>query len=268
MVSSVVIISRGGKKLSTNLKIYRLEDSLWGSLFRIFRKPDMPAGAQVLGSPLRTLQDFVKDKNIYLLDKDQINKFINAHNESWNDDVYYIRHPKQYMDRYLIKADTFLQYIEQQQLAEIIAYVRNNCNPHRIFIETSNTSGFKGGVNGRIQWKAQPASDSNNTGSINIGTNASLRQHSYNRIEIICTNRIKPSEQVKNFVWIDDFSVLKTAIDNYGNEKISIDQEIIRGWYISAKLASFIGLDNGTAKGSIGSSISSESKYNFHITIE
>ena len=193
---------------------------------------------------------------------------MNAHNESWNDDVYYIRHPKQYMDRYLIKADTFLQYIEQQQLAEIIAYVRNNCNPHRIFIETSNTSGFKGGVNGRIQWKAQPASDSNNTGSINIGTNASLRQHSYNRIEIICTNRIKPSEQVKNFIWIDDFSVLKIAIDNYENEKISIDQEIKRSWNISAELASFIGLDNGTAKGSIGSSISSESKYNFHITIE
>lgn len=251
--------------MGTNLKIYRLEDSIWGELFRKLRKPDMPAGTIILGHPIDTLKDFINDSNIYLLDKEQISKFINAHNESWHDNVYYIRHPKQAMEHYLIRADRFLQYIEQQKLAEIIAYIRNNCNPHRISIETTDANGFKGNANGNIHLESEPIDDSDNQININVGANARLNLRSYNKIEIICADRIKPSEQLKNFVWIDDFTVLQTAIDNYNGGKIDIDQVIESNWYISADLAISIGL---AAKGSAGAGISSDSKYCLHIIVE
>ena len=251
--------------MGTNLKIYRLEDSIWGELFRKLRKPDMPAGTIILGHPKDTLKDFIKDSNIYLLDKEQISKFINVHNESWHDNIYYIRHPKQAMERYLIQADRFLQYIEQQKLAEIIAYIRNNCNPHRISIETTDANGFKGCVKGNVNLEEEHTEDNNNEIDINIGANASLKLRSYNKIEIVCDDRIKPSEQLHNFVWIDDFTVLKTAIDNYNGGKIEIHQVIESSWHISANLAAHIGL---AAKGSIGAGISSDSKYCFHIIIE
>lgn len=101
--------------------------------------------------------------------------------------------------------------------------------------------------------------------NINVGANASLNLRSYNKIEIICADRIKPSEQLKNFVWIDDFTVLQTAIDNYNGGKIDIDQVIESNWYISADLAISIGL---AAKGSVGAGISSDSKYSLHIIVE
>ena len=251
--------------MGTNLKIYRLEDSIWGKLFRKLRKPDMPAGTIILGHPIDTLKDFINDSNIYLLDKEQISKFINVHNESWHDNIYYIRHPKQAMERYLIRADRFLQYIEQQKLAEIIAYIRNNCNPHRISIETTDANGFKGHANGTLHLESESTGDSDNQINIDVGANASLNLRSYNKIEIICDDRIKPSEQLKNFIWIDDFTVLQTAIDNYNGGKIDIRQVIESNWYISADLAVFIGL---AAKGSVGAGISSDSKYCLHIIVE
>ena len=130
---------------------------------------------------------------------------------------------------------------------------------------TTDANGFKGHANGTLHLESESTGDSDNQINIDVGANASLNLRSYNKIEIICTDRIKPSEQLKNFVWIDDFKVLKTAIDNYNGEKIEIHQVIESSWHISANLAAHIGL---AAKGSIGAGISNDSKYCFHIIIE
>lgn len=218
-----------------SLKIYRIDNSLVGKGFRILRKPDLPvmaASGTLFGQNfIRGIRDCLTGDNYYLIGNDELDRFINPLGNSWiQKEQYYVRHPKAIKDRELIEAQNFQEYILREQISDIVSFLRANIQIKNLYIKSLNHLNFNLGVN-------VPIEDMQVEGNVEIKT--------YNEYELKITSktRLKISEKRKNYTWIDDFSTLKVALDNFEGglfeEKIIIDNS----FGMNLKEASIIGMN-------------------------
>lgn len=213
------------------LKIYRIDDSFVGKIFRKLRKPDLPAQAFIGGNALRGIVDYKTGDNYYLIEKEELDRFINPLGNSWIEkEQYYVRHPKAVKDRELIETQNFQEYILREQISDIISFLRANIQIKNLYIKSLNNLNFNFGVNVPIE-------------NMQVEGNVEIKKYNEYELKITSKTRLKISEKRKNYTWIDDFSTLKAALDNFEGglfeEKIVIDNS----FGIDFKEASKIGMN-------------------------
>ena len=201
------------------LKIYRIDTSIVGKGFRMFRKSDLPtamATGSLGGNLVRGIADYYMGDNYYLLDsKNELDRFINPLGNSWIEkSQYYVRHPKNIKDRELIEAQNFQEYILREQISDIVSFIRANINIKELYIKSLNQVSFNSGVKVPIE-------------KMQVEGNVNIDLCSQYELKITSNTRLKISEKRLNYTWIDDFSTLKAAIDNFDGgtfeEKLIID---------------------------------------------
>lgn len=211
-----------------SLRIYRIDRSLFGKLNNYFKPPQLPvASLASIGNPKKNLSDLFR-KNCYVLSKnDEIQRFSEAYNNEWVDDVYYIRHPKKIKTNILIPALSFHKYIIREQIADIISYVRANLNIKEMEINISNNNIGKIKLEGVID-------------EIPLAGNAKFESNNSYTVTIKCPRPLKASEKETNYTWIDDFKQLKASIDEVYSGTFEIRETFDLSFGLSIKEANVI----------------------------
>lgn len=219
-----------------SLKIYRIDTSLVGKGFRVFRKSDLPvsmAGTATIGGNLmRGIGDFFTGDNYYLLDeKNELNRFINPLGNSWIEKTqYYVRHPKSVKDRELIECQYFQEYILREQISDIVSFLRANIQIKELYIKSLSQTSFNFGVKVPIEQMV-------------VEGNVNIDKFTEYELKITSKSRLKISEKRTDYTWINDFSTLKTAIDNFEGGKFEERLIIDNSFGFSLKEANRIGMN-------------------------
>ena len=222
-----------------SLEVYRIDNSLFGKWFRRIRKSDLPThriigGAAMVGSLncIRVMGDFFIGNNYYLLDKKhELNRFINPLGNSWIEkNQYYIRHPKAVKDRELIESQYFQEYILREQISDIVSFLRANIQIKELYIKSLNQTSFNFGVNVPIE-------------QMTVEGNVNIDKFTEYELKITSKSKLKISEKRTNYTWINDFSTLKTAIDNFDGGKFEERLIIDNSFGFSLKEANRIGMN-------------------------
>ena len=222
-----------------SLEVYRIDNSLFGKWFRRIRKSDLPThriigGAAMVGSLncIRVMGDFFIGNNYYLLDKKhELNRFINPLGNSWIEKTqYYIRHPKAVKDRELIESQYFQEYILREQISDIVSFLRANIQIKELYIKSLNQTSFNFGVNVPIE-------------QMTVEGNVNIDKFTEYELKITSKSKLKISEKRTNYTWINDFSTLKTAIDNFDGGKFEERLIIDNSFVFSLKEANRIGMN-------------------------
>ena len=222
-----------------SLEVYRIDNSLFGKWFRRIRKSDLPThriigGAAMVGSLncIRVMGDFFIGNNYYLLDKKhELNRFINPLGNSWIEKTqYYIRHPKAVKDRELIESQYFQEYILREQISDIVSFLRANIQIKELYIKSLNQTSFNFGVNVPIE-------------QMTVEGNVNIDKFTEYELKITSKSKLKISEKRTNYTWINDFSTLKTAIDNFDGGKFDERLIIDNSFGFSLKEANRIGMN-------------------------
>ncbi len=187
--------------------------------------------------------------NVFVLSTEEINKYKNAHGNRWVEKTqYYIGHPKTEYSNFLIEADQFVHYIEQEKIEEIIAFILQNCKPQNsITIKKSSIKGINVNLSGKGSFM---------TGTNKIGKtqniNADMGGHLNNEEGLVIVTRIdckkinqkKLNEyKLKKLVWInDEFKNLRAAVIS---NAFTIEENIKNNWGtgLDADLAKIIKFD-------------------------
>lgn len=213
------------------LDIYRIDTSLVGKIFRLGRKPDLltPITAGILrGNVFQAIRDYFSGDNFYILSsEDEIERFIFPLKRYKSKNVYYIRHP--HKDRELIESAKFFEYVTREQLAEIISYIRSYIDVSYIKIERKSGIEFSAFTNFPIE-------------DIPIEGKVKINFSSKDILEIKCSNRLKPSERKRNFVWIDEFPGIKELVDSFNGGEASRYIERNQNYDLNIKVADKLGI--------------------------
>lgn len=218
-----------------SLKIYRIDTSLVGKGFRKLRKSDLPThiGSAFIGQNLiRAVSDYLTGDNYYLLDaKTELDRFINPLGNSWIEKTqYYVRHPKAVKDRELIESQNFQEYILREQISDIVSFLRANIQIRELYIKSVNQTSFNFGVNVPIE-------------GMKVEGNVSIDRFSEYELKITSKSRLKISEKRTDYTWINDFSTLKTAVDDFEGGKFEERLVIDNSFGFSLKEANRIGMN-------------------------
>lgn len=216
-----------------NLKIYRIDKSLFGKLANWIKTPDLPVIAQAsIGDPFKNIRD-IKQGNCYVLSKeDEIKRFRDPRGYDWVEDVYYVRHPKKSQTDCLIPAGEFHKYIIREQIADIISYARANLRVKELEILVSRKNSGKLGLNGVLE-------------GLPLEGKAQLDFGDVYSAKINCPTPLKASEKKKNFVWIDDFPHALSIIDDVTGGTFSINESFDLSFGLSANAAKVFGIEIG-----------------------
>lgn len=249
--------------MSNKLKIYRVDDTWIGDIFRKFRGSTIPPMKNsAMTSIPKAIKDYFADDNIYLLSGYELKRFKNALGNSWiNNTQYYIRHPKEEKTSYLIESDKFFDYIEQEKISEIIAFIRIHCpGVKHIHIKSTNANGFRFCSNSKFSFVSDDADDEGKYNSLNVGLNAHGKRIGNYEIEIDCDKKIPIAKQRHQFLWIEEMPILMEACDS--GDTFSIKQIIENDWGIDSKLATHIHMNID-----VSGSMNSDSKYYLEIRV-
>lgn len=219
-------------------KIYRIDGSLVGKIFRALRKTDTPGPRNIatasmpMSNLIRGIKDFTVDENIYLIDDmAELNKFDNALGNNWIQKTqYYIRHPKVKRERLLIEAEQFHEYIYREQLSEIVSYLRSEFKLKYLKIEVIQGNKFSSYSNLPIE-------------RMSVEGEVKLELKNERVLEIKSTKGMKRSEKRIDYVWLNDFRGLLDAVDNFDEGDFRYSQKINNTLDINSKLYKVVGID-------------------------
>lgn len=216
------------------LKVYRIDISLIGKAFNIFRKTDLPiATASLVSRITSAARDLVVFQNHYIIkDKTELSRFQNPLGDDWvHFNQYYIRHPKKGRDHWLIESEKFFPFIMREQIAEIISFLRSNTSLKYLKIVLNNN--LSGNITAGVPLDGIP-----------LEGFANLDIRNENELIINCPEGLKVSERKTDFVWIKDYPELMATIDGFkgGDEfKHTIKKNYSFG--LGVKEANVIGVD-------------------------
>jgi hypothetical protein len=214
------------------LKVYRIDRSLFGRVGHFFKKPDLPVDSAMglLGNPFKVYRE-VTTSNCYILsDPDEIRRFRNPLNEELQEDVYYIRHPKKALTDCLIPAKRFHAYVLREQIADIVSYIRANANVKRLRVSISDGANAKLGVKGIID-------------DMKVEGDAKVSFTANHEVIIECNKPLKASEKRREYIWMEDFSSTRDVIDEVSDGTVEIRERYDFSMGLNAKVADMIGVD-------------------------
>ncbi len=218
-----------------SLKVYRIDTSIVGKFFRILRKSDLPTPSVegVIGQNLiMGISDYLNGDKYYLLDsKTELDRFVNALGNSWIEKTqYYVRHPKAVKDRELIEAQYFQEYILREQISDIVYFLRANIQIKDLYIKSLSQTSFNFG-------------DKVSMEHMTVEGNVNIDKFTEYELKINSKSRLKISEKRTDYTWINNFSTLKTAIDNFEGGKFEEKLIIDNSFGFSLKEANRTGMN-------------------------
>ena len=204
----------------------------------------------------------------------------NAENLDFHELKYYVQHPLQERNNYLIEINNFVDFIENERLTEIINYVQNVGHFTSIEITTDVKSGFSGGaglstegitsllkslLNSKVESNEKDNSKKDrkkdkNGDKINISVEKS--KDVSKKIIVKCPKDSFRDPKEIDFVWMNSFNILKAAVDNSGttgSAKIEVTQKIKNNFEVKAAVLEKIGP---------GVNLKTEKEYNLTIKAE
>ena len=219
------------------LKVYRIDKSIVGAIFNIFRKTDIPLTAGIIGGNLlRAGNDLVNFDNHYVIkNDDELSRFSNPLGNSWiQGEQYYIRHPKQVRERWLIEAQCFHDFIYREQISEIISYLRSNFSLKHLEILSENENSLEFSAKVPIE-------------ELQIEGEATISLINKRELIIDCPRGLKVSEKRSSYIWIDDFQELKAVVDDFNGGEFSHVIEVNNSFGMGLKECNTIGVKAGLA---------------------
>lgn len=223
---------------------------------------------------LRYFGNFSDEIEQYSMD-DVKAHYKNAENLDFHELKYYVQHPLQERNNYLIEINNFVDYIENERLTEIINYVQNVGHFTSIEITTDEKTGFNGGVglnteglasllmsllSSKVEDKEKDNSKRSKSDKINISVEKS--KDVSKKIIVKCPKDSFRDPKEIDFVWMNSFNILKAAVDNSGttgSAKIEVTQKIKNNFQIKAAVLEKIGP---------GVNLKTEKEYNLIIKAE
>ena len=114
-----------------------------GSLFKRDNSITADRAEEFLGEEKEPLKRLVDGKRVNVIQSDtELQQYKNAQGNDWITDQklfkkkqYYIRHPKKNKRNLLIEANSFCEYIEDEQKEELIDFIFSHCRVRSILIE-------------------------------------------------------------------------------------------------------------------------------------
>ncbi|MDI1291462.1 MAG: hypothetical protein PSV18_01805 [Methylobacter sp.] len=217
-----------------SLKFYRIDQSIFGKFGHIFKKPDLPP-TQLFSpikaiSPIRCFNDVVTDNFFILVDKDEISRFRDPRGFALEEDTYYVRHPKKIKTDCLIPATEFHRYVVQEQIADLVSFVRANTSVRKLHVSIGSKKEAEAQVSGILE-------------GIKLEGKALLKKVNYHEVLIDCIEPLKPSERKREYVWLDDFQSTVTIIDNIsGAASVTVKEHADLSFGLSLKVADQVGI--------------------------
>ncbi|MBO6182679.1 MAG: hypothetical protein J6N44_03675 [Acidaminococcaceae bacterium] len=177
------------------------------------------------------------------------NRFVNAKDNNWVDSQYYIQHPKRKRANYLIEADSFIQYIEDERIGEILDYLRRKGRFNQIKITSKNKNGFKGKAkagNFSIPFLNKEKGEEEKI-DVNVEVEAKEKTEIITKIVYTCDKlpTYDPTEKV-DYVWIDSFKKLKALVEGCKGDstsEIKVTEKFVNDFTIDASFSAMIKLD-------------------------
>ena len=176
-------------------------------------------------------------------------RFVNAKDNNWVDSQYYIQHPKRKRANYLIEADSFIQYIEDERIGEILDYLMRKGRFNQIKITSNNKNGFKGKAEAgdfSIPFLNGEKSETE-TIDVNFKVEAKEKTDIIQEVVFTCDKLpvYNPSEKV-DYVWIDSFKKLKALVEGSKGDstsEIKVTEKFVNDFSVDASLSAMIKLD-------------------------
>ncbi len=207
-----------------SLKLYRIDRSFFGAIGHFFKNPDLPVVAGAIGNPFQVYRDVMAENCFILTDDDEVKRFRDPRGHDLVDDTYYVRHPKKIRTDCLIPARDFHRYVVQEQIADIVSFVRANTAVRKINVSISNAKEAKVEAGGVLD-------------GLNVEGKATVKLLNTHEVLIDCTEPLKPSEKRREFVWMEDFPTTVTAIDNVAGGIVEIHERFDLSFGLSAEIA-------------------------------
>lgn len=189
-----------------------------------------------------SIKGLIDNNRFYIIgSEEELKAFKNPAGNSWktNDKSmknrqYYIRHPKSSCQNILIEAKDFYNYIEDEQLDELVQFIKSHCPAKAIKID-------------RIEISEKSARIGANVKGADFSGGADYNQMHKNCVNIISPNGFPPEEIRSNYMWLDQSvkQCITSLVEGAVFEK-SYERDFTFG--LSAKEARTVGLKMGMHK--------------------
>ncbi|MCI2965477.1 hypothetical protein MO387_20745 [Shewanella sp. N2AIL] len=228
------------------LKVYRIDRSIFGKINNKFKKPDLPLATASIGNPFKNYKDFKREGFYVLSDKTEIDRFVEAFGGSWQDDQYYIRHPKETRTNVLVPASKFHKYIIREMIGDIIYYLRAHLNVKELDLSIKSIKTGSLSVKGVVE-------------GLLLDGKTTLDLSSDYTVKIKCSAPLKPSEKKTEYIWINEFPHLISLVDEAKNGIFSISESFDLSFGFDLKMAETIGASLD---------LSGNTQFNFVVTVD
>ena len=107
----------------------------------------------------KDVKELIDNNRFYIItSEEELNGFENPNGNAWKTNEkslkkkqYYIRHPKESKQHILIEAGDFFDYIEDEQIEELVHFVKAHCDARLIHIERTELSQVSGQASAKIK---------------------------------------------------------------------------------------------------------------------
>lgn len=222
------------------LRIYKIDRSIKGKISNFIKKDKslvvMPSTKFISNGQwglFGVLNEFASDllkKNVYVLSKQEdIDKFKESYESDLVEGVYYIRHPKTLKTNILIPARKFQMYILEEQIEEMIDYLKARSSLKYLKVKISKSKGGSFGIDTIIE-------------GLNLKGKVEAKKMSDFEFEITCNNKTEKTSQEIKTCWINEMKIFKSIVDNHSDTTFSIKQKIDNSFGMSVDIEKFLGL--------------------------
>ncbi len=221
-----------------SLRVYRIDDSLFGKLVRKLKTPPLPVagavfGVPVLGDPGKNIADYFRGNFFVLSDQDDIARFEDPRGNDLVPDVYYVRHPKKLRTNWLIPAHDFHAFVVREQMGEIVSFLRAELPVKRIELGISEGASLEASANGEVPTQGGP---------IPVEGSAKASAKTSAKLIVEARKPLKPSEKRREYAWIEDFPNVQAAVDGFEDGSLSFEERSDVSFGVSAKIADVLGV--------------------------
>ena len=142
----------------------------------------------------------IERKGIQLIDSEEkLKKYKNAQGNEWvsaqkpfRKKQFYIRHPKSDKRSLLIEAESFSEYIEDEQKEELIDFIFSHCRVKSILIEQIDGDGASLGVDSKVK-------------GMDIKGSAEYGKKKEDYYHFSSRKRLRKKESQKEYLWLDEW---------------------------------------------------------------
>jgi hypothetical protein len=129
----------------------------------------------------------------------------------------------------LVPAHKFQMYILEEQIEEMIDYLKARSSLKYLKVKISKSKGGSFGIDTIIE-------------GLNLKGKVEAKKMSDFEFEITCNNKTEKTSQEIKTCWINEMKIFKSIVDNHSDTTFSIKQKIDNSFGMSVDIEKFLGL--------------------------